>query len=200
MSEEFECDECGKTFDTKRGLKVHASQVHKDEDDSSKAKSEGKKSTEMDTTTDMEFEVSPWKLVSGILAVLLAVTLVFAVRGMPVETGEAEGEAIPREEAENIAMDFFNDHMKEQMLGPEAEDLEAEEVNEEYGLYEVVVLIEGMMGPQEHSLYITQDGEIFFPEAVDIEEFEQMMEEQEQMIEDMEGDEGGEEEIVIEPE
>jgi len=95
-------------------------------------------------------------------------------------------------------MDFFNDHMKEQMLGPEAEDLEAEEVNEKYGLYEVVIVMEGMMGPEEHSLYITQDGEVFFPEAVNIEEFEQMMEEQEQMMEEMEDEEEGE--VVIDPE
>ena len=189
MPEEFECDECGKTFDTERGMKVHASQVHPDEDDSS----EEETTKEMDTATDLEFEVGPWKLVSGILAILLAVTLVFAVQGMPGATEGVEGETIPKEEARDIAMDFVNEYMMEG-----AEELEAEEVNEKYGLYEVVIMMEGMMGPEEHSLYITQDGEVFFPEAVDIEEFEQMMEEQEQMMEEMEDEEEGE--VVIDPE
>ncbi len=190
MSEEFECEVCGRTFDTERGMKVHASQVHKDE------KKTDKKEVSGDAKDmDVQFEVSPWKLVSGVLGILLIVSIFFAFQGLP-GTVTAEDE-ISKEEAEDIAMDFFNDHMKEQMLGPEAEDLEAEEVNEKHGLYEVVVIIEGMMGPQEESLYISKNGEYFF-QGIHIEEFEQMVEEQQQMMEEMEDQEEGE--IVMDPE
>jgi len=200
MSEEFECEVCGRTFDTERGMKVHASQVHKDEKKTDKKKTSG--GTE---DMDVQFEVSPWKMVSGVLGILLIVSLFFAVQGLS-GTATVENE-IPKEDAAEIAMNFVNEYM----LEPEMEELEAEEVNEKYGLYEVVIMTEGMMGPQEHELYITKDGEIFFPESIDIEEFEQMMEEQQQMMEEMEGQEGGEivvdpeeesedEEIVIEPE
>ncbi len=215
MPEEFECEECGKTFDTERGLHVHESQVHKDKDKTKKKTKETEKksagkSEERPGPKDIEFEVGPWKLVSGILAILLVVALAFLVQGVPMDSDvETDMETISKEEAGDIVMDFVNEYMIE----GEMEDLEAEEVNERYGLYEVVVVVEGMMGPQEQQLYITQDGEVFFPEAVDIGEFKEMMEEQEQMMEEMEDeDEGeividpeeepedGEEEIVIEPE
>ncbi len=201
MSEEFECDVCGRSFDTKRGLSVHASQVHK-----GKKKTKKKETSKGTKARDVEFEVSPWKLVSGVLGVLLVITLVFVAQGSPMAR-DTEEDVIPPEEAADKALEFVNDYMME----PGMEDIEAEEVNERYGLYEIVILMEGMMGPQEHSMFVSQDGEILFPEAIDIEETADEIEAMQQMEEDMDDEEGeifiepgeepeGEEEIVIEPE
>ncbi|GEM_PF-658956 len=158
MSEEFECEVCGRTFDTKRGMKVHASQVHKDGGS--------------DKFSGIEFDIGLWKIISGILAVVLIITLVFAYGGLAAD--EMEGESIPKEEAAEKTLNFLNEFMLQEGMP----NLEVEEVNEKYGLYEIVVEVEGMMGPQEHSIYISKDGNVIFPEAVDIDEFEEVAQEQ----------------------
>ncbi|MFP4116301.1 MAG: hypothetical protein ACLFTQ_03840 [Candidatus Aenigmatarchaeota archaeon] len=174
MSEEFECEECGKTFDSERGLKVHAAQVH---DGSEEEKEKGTGVEDKRETT--EFEAGPWKLVSGILAVLLVITLAYAAQGG--FGAQQEGDTIPKEEAADEAMDFVNEYLVQE---EGMEDLQAEEVNEKYGLYEVVIEVEGMMGPQEQSLYVTKDGEVLFPEGFNMderaEEIESMQQAQEE--------------------
>ncbi|MFP4116698.1 MAG: hypothetical protein ACLFTY_01620 [Candidatus Aenigmatarchaeota archaeon] len=174
MSEEFECEECGKTFDNERGLKVHTAQVH-DGSEEKKEKDEGVEEKRKTT----EFEVGPWKLVSGILAVLLVVTLAYAAQG-GFGTQQV-GDTVPKEEAADEVMDFVNEYLIQE---EGMEDLEAEEVNEKYGLYEVVIEVEGMTGTQEQSLYATKDGEVLFPEGFNMDKRAEEMEAMQQMQEE----------------
>lgn len=70
-------------------------------------------------------------------------------------------DVITIEEAETRALNFINNVM---LQGQVVASLEG--VSEEYGLYRVDIVFEG----QPFSSYMTKDGKLFFPEALDIDE------------------------------
>ncbi|MFP4045847.1 MAG: hypothetical protein ACLFS3_02195 [Candidatus Aenigmatarchaeota archaeon] len=155
MPEEFKCDECGKTFDTKRGLHVHQSQVHK-------GKSKDKEEKKTEEKTEIKFDEvklvkNPWKLATGLLAVLLVATMFLAFQG---GAATDSGETLTKEKAAEKATDFINS----EMLSQGTADVISTEENDE--LYEIKLDIQG----QNYTSYMTKDGKLLFPQAVELSE------------------------------
>ena len=90
------------------------------------------------------------------LALLLALIL-----------SQNSGKSIGTEEAKNLTESFINDNLLPPDMG-----VTINQVSEEKGLYKLSLSLAD--GNQVES-YLTKDGEIFFPEGINIKEFEQML-------------------------
>ncbi len=99
-----------------------------------------------------------------IVAVLIAGVIIYSASDREV----LKVDGLSEKEAGEISMNFINDVML-QGYGAKASLVN---ITTEYGLYKVDISFEG----EEFSSYITKDGEKFFPEAIDIEEFMTMAE------------------------
>lgn len=89
MSDGFECSDCGKSFDTKRGLNIHRSQVHPDD--------ETRQEETENENTDYQFslglrEVVAGSFTGGLLFGVLLTALFFTASGMTFSPSMDNGE------------------------------------------------------------------------------------------------------------
>lgn len=97
----------------------------------------------------------------------LSLALVFVLSGCGL-TGQNE-EQLTIEEAKIKTKDFIVNNLVDPTY-----NVEIINATEEYGLYKIEVLVESSdLGTQTIESYLTKDGSKFFPEAINIEEFEQ---------------------------
>lgn len=96
MSDGFECDDCGKSFDTKRGLNIHRSQVHPDEEtETSVEKDTGEAAEENSTGYNLSLgfrEVVATSFAGGLVLGVLLTALFFTASGLTM-TGPQTGSA-----------------------------------------------------------------------------------------------------------
>ena len=95
-----------------------------------------------------------WKASTGILAVLLVVSLYFLLQGGTAVTGAALGP----QDAGDKAVNYINQNLLNQGTA------ELVDVKEEKGLYLITLDI----GGQEQESYITKDGELLLPQSVEL--------------------------------
>ncbi|MFP4045848.1 MAG: hypothetical protein ACLFS3_02200 [Candidatus Aenigmatarchaeota archaeon] len=167
MPEEFKCDECGKTFDTKRGLHVHQSQVHKGK---SKDKEEKKTEKKTEEKTEIKFDEvklvkNPWKLATGLLAVLLAISLFFHVYSVP----DLDGFGGTNQAAEEAGQEMAD--LMEEMYGAQGTPVEISVLNASdtgSGVYEINLELSAQDMTETQTSYLTTDEELFFQQGQEI--------------------------------
>jgi len=93
--------------------------------------------------------------------IILSLMLAFVIAGCSLTANNNTQEEISIEEAKTMILAFIN----ENLMAPGSQAM-VKEVNEEFGLYKVVVDVSG----QEVDSYLTKDGKKFFPQVIDIEE------------------------------
>ncbi|MFP4116695.1 MAG: hypothetical protein ACLFTY_01605 [Candidatus Aenigmatarchaeota archaeon] len=151
MPEEFECSDCGKTFDTKKGLHVHQSQVHSqgESDEGSETEENGKAESENFSRDSLPF-LSPWKWGVVLLAVLLLINIYFSGLFGSCITGEfTRSESLDANEVGEKAVSFLNSEMIQQG------EAELVNVSREDELYKVTTGYQN----QEIPVYATLNGE-----------------------------------------
>ncbi|MDD2913040.1 MAG: hypothetical protein PHH17_00470 [Candidatus Pacebacteria bacterium] len=93
---------------------------------------------------------------------VIAVSLV--ISGIVLFSGPSQGRGfISQDEALKIADDFINKKMLQGQVSASVSD-----ISEESGLYKINLSVQG----SPFSSYMTKDGRFFFPEGLDIENFE----------------------------
>lgn len=93
---------------------------------------------------------------------VIAVSLV--ISGIVLFSGPSQGRgSISKDEALKIADDFINKKMLQGQVSASVSD-----ISEESGLYKINLSVQG----SPFSSYMTKDGRFFFPEGLDIENFE----------------------------
>jgi thiol-disulfide isomerase/thioredoxin len=117
----------------------------------------------------------------GILAVGLMIGIIIGVAvgafGFPQAQSQvfSAGSALTPEKAGVRAIDFITNYAV--APGVDVELINVTEV-EGANLYKMVVNISSMRGTQTAESYMTKDGKLLFPSGIDIEEFEEMVEQQ----------------------
>ena len=118
-----------------------------------------------------------WKVSTVILLVLLV--LVIYTEGVPTGLSVADDD-----EAVEKAIDFINENL---LLGMASAELQ--EVTVERGMYKLDLTVTGSTGlEQEFTSYITKDGQLLFPSAIDMSEYDltEETEEEEEVEEEVE--------------
>ena len=153
MSEEFECEKCGNTFDTKRGLHVHQSQVHSEEElhEAEESEEERRETTELENPFQSSSPfLNPWKWGVILLAVLLLINIYFSGLFGSCITGDfIRSESLGPSEVGEKAVSFINSEMIQQG------EAELVNVNREDGLYRIITGYQD----QEIPVYATLNGE-----------------------------------------
>ena len=101
-----------------------------------------------------EMKVNNWAIVSGVLAVLFVISIYTA--GFSFGN---DGDSLTKEDASQKALNFVNEEL---LQGQTAATLK--EVTEEAGLYNLKLNVAG----QEVDSYVTKDGKLFFPQAIEV--------------------------------
>ncbi|MFP4116304.1 MAG: hypothetical protein ACLFTQ_03855 [Candidatus Aenigmatarchaeota archaeon] len=163
MPEEFTCPECGNTFDTKRGLHVHQSQMHGEEDPQEAGEGgEGEKDKETELQNPFQDPLSflnPWKWGVVLLAVILLINIYFSGLLGSCITGEfTRSGTLGSDEVGEKAVSFINSEMIQQG------EAQLNSINETNGLYQLNLEIED----QSFESYATKDGELLFPQGVEL--------------------------------
>ena len=130
---------------------------HKNEEvhrDAHKEHSEHKSHKESHPVKGKKLKFDMWKVATGVLALILVVTLISSFTSGP--------DTISKEEAGVNMVQFVNTNL---LQGQAVAKLES--VTEEGGLYNVKLTISG----QEVDSYVTKDGEIFFPQGIKVNEY-----------------------------
>ncbi len=96
--------------------------------------------------------------------IILSLVLVFIATGCSLNLNRKKQVKLSSDEVKTKIAGFIN----ENLLKP-GDKVEIREVTEEFGLYKIKV---ALPGGQEITSYATKDGEIFFPEAMNIKEIE----------------------------
>ncbi|MBC5792838.1 MAG: DsbA family protein [Nanohaloarchaea archaeon] len=87
MTDDFECDKCGDSFDSERGLKVHTAQMHNGEDSKEQPKTN---TEEPEASTNSKISVSKKNFVSGVFILGLALGFIGGIYApVPGDTSEA---------------------------------------------------------------------------------------------------------------
>ena len=127
---------------------------------------------------EKKYVKSVWRSVSVAFIILFIVTsavLASSSLSGTVPFSFQSTEAKAPDEVAQTAVDFI----KENMVAPGTE-VSVKEVSEEKGLYKIVLEVKSGTMAQEVESYITKDGKIFFPQAIDMDEVEAMKEESEE--------------------
>lgn len=141
------CKVCGKEFDSERGLHIHQSQVHMEEEIEM-----GKKSGKEKTTK----KTDRWKWIFGILVVLLLLSAVNLYTD-----GKLLGDRLDKEEAVDRAVNYIHENLKG---GENVTLISSHETNST--LYRMKVRV----GDQDvFNFYVTQDGKYVFFNSAKIE-------------------------------
>ena len=98
-----------------------------------------------------------------IAGLIIAGTIIYV---NPQSQREEDINVLSVEESELKVMDFINNIMLQGQMTASFSS-----ISEEYGLYKVDILLEG----RPYSSYMTKDGKMFFPEAVNIDELTELM-------------------------
>ena len=129
---------------------------------------------------EQKYVKSVWRSVS-IASIVLCVFLVGVIlTSSSFGSSDATG-MMTADSAAQKAMDFI----KENMVQPGTEVV-VNDVSEENGLYKIKIEVTQAGQSQEVESYMTKNGEIFFPQAVNITQVEEMMSETEQEEEETE--------------
>jgi len=103
-----------------------------------------------------------WLIVSIILAIALIGVLAF----YKMTQNQSDIVVIPTEEAGDKLLGFIND-----VYGPQVGIATLKGVEEKNGLYEITVTVNDQQGqPVEQVVFTTLNGELFIPQALDIED------------------------------
>lgn len=172
MSEEFECSECEKTFDTKRGLHVHGSQVH----DNGGVTESSDESKEEDTDNNQDGVKmglptdSPWKLATGIMVVLFVVSLAFNIYSFGGGLFEAGGisseDSSAAREAGLEAADLMEDMFKMQGMQVDTSLVNASDTGS--GVYEINIEMSAQGMTETQTSYMTKDEKFLLQQAEEI--------------------------------
>ena len=131
---------------------------------------------------EKKYVKSVWRSVSIAFILLFIVTSSVLASSSLSGTVPFSFQSTEEKAPDEVAQDAV-DFIKENMVAPGTE-VSIKEVSEENGLYKIVLEVKsGDMG-QEVESYITKDGKIFFPQAIDMDEIEAMKEQQEQQGEE----------------
>ena len=136
----------------------------------------------------------------GILAVGLMIGIIIGVAvgafGFPQaqSQGFSAGSALTPEKAGVRAIDFITNYAV--APGVDVELINVTEV-EGANLYKMVVNISSMRGTQTAESYMTKDGKLLFPSGIDIEEFEEMVEQQKEQEENQTQEQESKQETTI---
>lgn len=95
MSEEFTCDKCGREFDSKRGLHIHESQKHKEEDSDSGTEKEDNQATK---EAVFQFNSRKTLYVSFLIGVLMGGFLIGGLNAL-----NTQGLGLPGNSTDNSA-------------------------------------------------------------------------------------------------
>ncbi|MDX9893489.1 MAG: hypothetical protein RB292_03680 [Patescibacteria group bacterium] len=119
-----------------------------------------------------------WIAVSAFLAVALVAVLIFSYSGgFKANSGMVE---VSQDEIGSYLVDFIN-----KIYGPQIGNVSLQQVAAEHGLYKITigVTVEGQ--PPQQEVYVTRDGKLFIPQAIDIDEinseYEQYLQQQNQV-------------------
>ncbi len=114
-----------------------------------------------DDSNDSLKSASTWKLLTGILLILLVVSVFTGGFNMD---GAVTSEGITLAEAEGKVLDYVNTNL---LQAPFTAELESSE--DAGSLYKLTILVAG----QKVDSYITKDGKIFFPQGFQLDEISQ---------------------------
>ncbi|MGB2841049.1 MAG: thioredoxin family protein [Halobacteriota archaeon] len=129
----------------------------------------------------------------GVLAIGLIIGILIGVVvvafGFPQTPGFSASNVLTPEEAGTKAVDFIENYA----VAPGV-DVELVNVTEVEGanMYKIVVNLSAMGRSQMSESYMTKDGELLFPQAIDVEEFEAMVEQQKEQEENQTQESGPE--------
>lgn len=176
MADDYTCDECGKTFDSQRGLSVHEAQVHDDEDngadDSETDMGDSEAYDAIDshhapgTGTQSSRSMLPAFGVGVIVGILLAAGTVAAVGDLPATTGQVDAAT-----AADQFSSFVADN-QEQLL-PGDMDMSVESADPVAGapLYNlsVALTVQNQSTADRFPVFVTADGRYaFFQPPIDL--------------------------------
>jgi predicted DsbA family dithiol-disulfide isomerase len=108
-------------------------------------------------------KMSMWKILTFVLVVLLVISIV--TRGFNF-SGTSTGTIVSKEQAKATAEDFI----KKNLIQPGVTII-VNDVKEENGLYSLAITVTAQGQTQNVNSYITKDGQIFFPQGINIETF-----------------------------
>jgi len=123
-------------------------------------KAESRKPTEHTPThhsKKVEFNFS-WKKISIILGVLLIISVAYLLMG-----GNITGATVSSQEATDKTVDFIERNVQ-------GVSVEVVGTSVENGLYKIELSLVGEQGPQPLLAYVTMDGSLMFPQAIDLTE------------------------------
>lgn len=104
-----------------------------------------------------------------IICIILAIALVGLIGFVVYEKVGAKGTASPKmavlssDQASKDLVDFINE-----VYGPRIGPVTLKSVSDENGLYKVVLTVTENGAPSDQEVYVTKDGKIFVPQAIDI--------------------------------
>ena len=110
-----------------------------------------------------------WAILSGVLVVLLLLSVFTQGFSFGTNTSSSTGDAISLSEAESIVQDYVNTNLLPEPFT--AGLVDSEEVG---NLYKVTLSVSG----QEIDSYITKDGSLFFPQGLELEATDEVGEEE----------------------
>jgi len=122
-----------------------------------------------------EKKSNPWLIVSIILAIILIAVL--ALKVFESKPADVDLVVLEPEEASDSLMDFIDT-----IYGPQIGDATFKKIEKENGLYKATVeIVDPQTGqPVDQNIYITVDGKLFIPQAINISTTLQQFEEYQQ--------------------
>jgi len=116
----------------------------------------------------IKIRISPWAISTLILLVILAIFLAYpSMTGRVISTDGAVS-TLSAGEAANKAVDWISNYYE--MVGADIEITLVNASETENGIYQFTVKLSSIQGEVERTYYVTRDGKLFLPEAIETEE------------------------------
>ncbi|MFB6180484.1 MAG: hypothetical protein ABEJ93_01275 [Candidatus Nanohalobium sp.] len=177
-----ECDICGEEFDTERGLNIHKSQKHKDEEETEETEDteeETQETEEKDTSEDAVVREIEEETSGGFLGGFSRESLVIGGILIGVAAGLALGLFLS-----DSGFKAGEAQVASQIEGLPGAQLNVTSVQLSHGVYEVNATREVQFGNQSISrsmqLHVSPDGEMLFIQGTTFEQLRQQMSQQQQ--------------------
>ncbi len=155
MSEKFECPECHKSFDTRRGLHIHIGEIHPEKKEQLFQK---ERKINRDDESFLDKFIEPRKVFLLLFIILLCFILFYHLNSRkPVE----EGREISADEAGEIMSDLFIE--RSNIDGKNLELLNAEKTDSDVHFLEIYI------NDEKLDFFTTLDGTKFFLDYYDVE-------------------------------
>lgn len=136
------------------------------EDTKDVKKEEHKKEDHKEHGKGKKFFENPWKITSIASIALCIVLVALIVAGLTPVTGTTS--MITADAASQKALTFIKENMVR-----EGTEVNVNNISEEQGLYKMTIEVKSGSMSQEVETYISKDGRLFFPQAIDIDAIEQ---------------------------